>query len=367
MCGSNLAPSVAVASNKGVSGARIPAVTLSLPVVFGLAVLLLVAGAAAVYAVLNGMGDKSPVAAAAATITATPTTTATATIEPSVTPTPTLASTWTPLPPVEYKVASNDTCLAIAYAFHVSVNSIVILNGLSADCTNLSVGQVLKIPQPTPTPSPEPTRTLNPTEQVQAECNTVAYTVKENDTLGSIAANYGVSNNAIVDYNAMSSDVVYVGQKITIPLCEQSVSLATATPTAVPPYPSPNLLLPADGASFTNPADVITLQWSSVGNLRQNEAYAVTIEDVTEGNARKLVEYVTDTKFIVPEILPPGEQHPARLPLVGLARPPDRHQQRLGRPHLGAWRHDQRAARIQLDRYRPTGPRSDRYPQTLIP
>ena len=46
--------------------------------------------------------------------------------------------------------------------------------------------------------------------------------------------------------------------------------------------------------------EVITLQWASVGILRENESYAVTVEDITEGQGRKLIEYVSDTKFIVP-------------------------------------------------------------------
>ena len=35
--------------------------------------------------------------------------------------------------------------------------------------------------------------------------------------------------------------------------------------------------------------DTIALQWSAVGTLRDTEAYAVTVEDVTEGEGRKLV------------------------------------------------------------------------------
>lgn len=308
VCGSSLAPSVAVSSSKAVAAPRIPAVTLSLPVLFGIAVLLIVVGAGVVYAVLKGLGDKSPVAAVSSTITATHTTTVTVTMTPTVTPTGTPQPTWTLPPPVEYKVADGDTCGGIAYAFGVSVNSIVVLNGLNADCTDLRVGQVLQIPQPTPTASPQPTSTLNPTEQVQSECNKAEYIVKEGDALSSIAANYAVSMASIRAYNGMSSDTVYAGQKIIVPLCEQL--LETATPTAVPPYPSPNLLLPADGASYVNPAEIITLQWSSVGTLRQNEAYAVTIEDVTEGNARKLVDYVTDQKYIIPESFRPTSNTP---------------------------------------------------------
>jgi hypothetical protein len=70
------------------------------------------------------------------------------------------------------------------------------------------------------------------------------------------------------------------------------------------------LLLPADGASFTAANDTITLQWASVGTLRQDEAYAVTIEDVTSGNGQKMVEYVNDTKYIVPASLRPVDNVP---------------------------------------------------------
>ena len=186
------------------------------------------------------------------------------------------------------------------------MDSIIQLNGVNCDV--LSVGQVLKIPRPTPTPSPAPTNTLNPTEAAAADCSKVEVIVKAGDTMGGIAANYAVSPESIQAYNNKPNDVVYEGEKLIIPLCEQR--LETASPTPVPPYAAPNLLLPADGASYVNPSEVITLQWSSVGTLRQNEAYAVTVEDVTEGNARKLVQYVTDTKLIVPESFRPTSTSP---------------------------------------------------------
>jgi len=301
VCGSNLAPSVAVSSAKAVSGPRIPQVTLSLPVMFGLAVLLLVVGAGVVFAVLRGMGGDTPVVSAAATATATHTATVTVTLTPTITNTPTPEATWTLEPPIEYKVAQNDLCSSIAYNFGVSVDSIVQLNGINCDL--LTVGTVLKIPRPTPTPSPQPTNTPNATEQALAECTTIAYTVKAGDTLGGIAANYAVRPEVIQSYNGKSNDVVFEGENLIIPLCEQQ--LETPSPTPVPPYAASNLLLPADGASFSSPTDIITLQWSSVGALRDNEAYQVTVEDVTEGNARKLVEYVADMKFIVPESFRP--------------------------------------------------------------
>jgi hypothetical protein len=45
---------------------------------------------------------------------------------------------------------------------------------------------------------------------------------------------------------------------------------------------------------------VVTLQWASVGTLRDGEAYQITVEDITSSQTRRLTDYVTDTKYIVP-------------------------------------------------------------------
>ncbi len=55
---------------------------------------------------------------------------------------------------------------------------------------------------------------------------------------------------------------------------------------------------------------MITLQWSSVATLRQNESYAVTIEDLTAGTGDKVIDYVSETKYIVPSSLRPSGNTP---------------------------------------------------------
>ncbi len=98
----------------------------------------------------------------------TPTTTNTATIPPTLTFTPTPTDTpepsATPLPPTDYVIQSGDTCIKIALNANVSVGSIISANGglINADCSNLSVGTTIKVPQPTPTVTPLPTATLAP-------------------------------------------------------------------------------------------------------------------------------------------------------------------------------------------------------------
>jgi hypothetical protein len=117
-----------------------------------------------------------------------------------------------------------------------------------------------------------------------------------------------VPQDAIKFYNGLASDNVLLGTTIVIPLCERFATPGpTPTATLPPPYPAPNLLLPTDGAAFTLANDVVTLQWASIGTLRDNERYQVTILDVTSGQGLRLTEYVTDTKFIVPTSFRPND------------------------------------------------------------
>ena len=282
-----------------------PEITLSLPAALGALTLILLIGAAAVYFSLRA-------GITGATITE-PTAEGTETETPTVTPTttetqpPTALPTETPLPPFEYTVREGDTCGIIAANLDVSVQSIIVQNQLSSQCL-VSIGQKLMIPYPTSTPAPPPTDIPNEATQTAQACEKISYTVQENDTLSSISFNYNVPQDAIKFYNGLSTDAVFLDQPLIIPLCERFATPGpTPTATLPPPYQAPNLLLPADGAAFTLANDVVTLQWASIGTLRENEAYQITIEDVTSGQGRRITENVTDTKFIVPTSFRPND------------------------------------------------------------
>jgi LysM repeat protein len=307
VCGADLsAPEQPLRSAKNVQASRLPVVTLSLPAVLGLVTLLLLVGAGLVFFAMR-LNPQEPGAVP-------PTTTLTPTVSPTITLTPTPVTptvTFTPLPsptPIEYIVKANDTCLGIAIAFGVSIQSIVTENNtLTADCRNIFEGQKLRIPHPTPTATALPTSTLNPAESTRASCEVADYVVKENDTLGGIAANYQVPKEYIAEWNGLVNDFVRFDQVLKIPLCKRlGTPEPTSTPTPPPPYPAPNLLLPADGAVFTLADDTIALQWALVGTLRENEAYAVSLENVTEGKGEKNVAYVKDTKYMVPTSVRPN-------------------------------------------------------------
>lgn len=308
VCGTDLTPKAKpsappIQAARSISAARMPEVTLSLPAALGLLVLFLAVGAVVVFAGLSAANRVvNPTAVPSPTETGQPSPT------PTDTQLPTSAPTATAQPPFEYTIAAGDTCGGIAITFGVSVQSVIILNNLPATCTNLVVGQKLKIPYPTATPLPLPTDTLQPVDATQAACQKVELTVQENDTLSSISANYAVSMQAIKDFNGLATDNVFLGQKLIIPLCARAATPGpTPTPTIPPPYPAPNLLLPGDGSAFTLANDVVTLQWASIGTLRDNEAYQVIVEDVTAGQARRIVDYATDTKYIVPTSFRPKD------------------------------------------------------------
>ena len=310
VCGTSLAsdPASKARKTEKISSQRIPEVKLNLVSLIAIIVLFLVLIAALVFFIVTkakniGNSDQD------ATMTQTPTPTLTNTPANTVTITP--MPTWTPLPPVDYTVKANDTCLDLGLQFNVSVQSIIDLNNLLQSCP-ISEGMVIKIPQPTLTPSPVPTATPEAIVSDLALCtHTDTIIVDANMTLSGIAANYNVSMADIRIYNNLTSDIVRQGDKLIIPLCDRLPTAGpTLTPTPLPPYPAPNLLLPRSGESFTAEDEAVTLQWASVASLFPNEVYRVVVQDLTSLEERILTAYVTDTKYILPASFRPTDTNP---------------------------------------------------------
>ncbi len=306
VCGTSLTGSATSSTAKPVQGSKMPELTLSLPVALGLLALFVTIGAAAVFFTLRTTGrvlepTQIPTATTTPTITLTPTATFTLTPEPTL----------TPIPPAEYTIAEGDSCLSIAIAFDVSYQSIILLNNLPASCNNLVPGQKILVPRPTPTPSPAPSATLSELDATNAACDIYKYTVTGTDTLFGISLNFNVPMEAIKEYNGLPGEYVYEGQNLDIPTCKRNPTPGPSpTPTTPPPYPAPNLLLPPDGASFTLTNDTFTLQWASVGELRTNESYGITVVDLTDPQQRRFTDYVTETKYIVPQSFRPNDTLP---------------------------------------------------------
>ncbi len=151
--------------------------------------------------------------AASPFVTATEPITATTPLTPTATPTP-----------IIYTVVSGDNVNKIAARYSISVADLMSANDMSSDL--LQVDQKLLIPTagnagegaaaPTPTP--------------------VVYVVKRGDTVNLIAARYGVSVQDLMAFNGMSSDLIQIDQKLTIPLGSvprgpDGLPVPTPTPT----------------------------------------------------------------------------------------------------------------------------------------
>lgn len=139
--------------------------------------------------------------------------------------TPTVPAVAVPVGPTfGYIVKAGDTLLAIAIAYNTDVATIRSLNNLPDD--SIQVGQVLMVPgtgdagtgSVDGTPAPEPTATPG-----------FVYTVQAGDNLTGIASQFGVDWRDIATVNNIAAPgyTIFRGQKLTIP----GVT-ATPAPTA---------------------------------------------------------------------------------------------------------------------------------------
>ena len=104
---------------------------------------------------------------------------------------------------IVYTVSSGDNLYKIATKYNLTVDDLVNYNDLAT--TNLSIGQQLLIP-------------------VQKTNETQTYIVKSGDTLYSIASKYGISVNALKNYNNLTTNVLSIGQKLNIPVTSEQPS-----------------------------------------------------------------------------------------------------------------------------------------------
>lgn len=111
---------------------------------------------------------------------------------------------------LDYTVQSGDTLTGIAARYHVSMATLWWANKLSSK-DQLHVGQTIVIPP----------------------VSGLLWTVKEGDTLASIAAATQADPQDIVDYNGLTSDTLLLGMQLMIP-GGQGAALPTNKPTAKP-------------------------------------------------------------------------------------------------------------------------------------
>ncbi len=279
-------------------------VRIPLPIIVAGVMLMLLGGLALVLV----SAGHNPFVVPTATVTPSPTVVPTFTPEP--TSTATQLPTSTPLPPVAHMVVEGDTCILIAVTYDVSVQSILRSNGFTQACP-LRVGQEVNVPVTTPTAVATATATMLPLALTQAARPT--HVVSSGESLSSISAYYGVSFSVMAEVNGkLPPDyAITIGETLSIPV-DMPVPTAGPTPTetALPPYAAPRLLNPPDGAAISSVEQTVSLQWTSVATLRENEVYLVSIEDVTENSAHRIIDTTLTTRYILGVDMKPHEAVP---------------------------------------------------------
>jgi len=145
------------------------------------------------------------------------------TLTEPITATTPLTPTATPTP-IVYTVVSGDNVNKIAARYGISARDLMAANNMSSDL--LQVDQKLLIPTAGSAGEGAAAPTATP----------AVYVVKRGDTVNLIAARYAISVQDLMAFNGMTSDLLQIDQKLTIPLGNvprgtDGLPIPTPTPT----------------------------------------------------------------------------------------------------------------------------------------
>ncbi|WP_348029831.1 LysM peptidoglycan-binding domain-containing protein [Aciduricibacillus chroicocephali] len=143
----------------------------------------------------------------------------------------------------QYVVQAGDSLSKIAYGHGLSIDELMKLNNLST--TLIRPGQTLKIVGTGVAQSDKPVQVTPTKPNVENKPATpqptqgTAYTVVSGDTLSGIASKTGITVAVLKSLNNLSSDIIYVGQKLTLKGSSSSGSSGTGNvqQTAKPSQP----------------------------------------------------------------------------------------------------------------------------------
>ncbi|WP_159462024.1 C40 family peptidase [Salirhabdus sp. Marseille-P4669] len=128
------------------------------------------------------------------------------------------------IPKAFHTVASGDTLYSLASTYKTSVDMVKRVNGLTNN--TITMGQQLIIPNSI-------TETVSTSSEVEVTTpvQTSSYKVDVGDSLWTIANRFGVSVSAIKQANHLTSDLLQIGQTLSIPATKEDALPTVSIPT----------------------------------------------------------------------------------------------------------------------------------------
>jgi LysM repeat protein len=142
---------------------------------------------------------------------------------------------------IVHEVQPYQALSTIADAYHVSMDRILVLNGIQADWP-LQIGQKLLIDPGHVTPSP----TLSAIQKLTPEADGKYYhTVQSGETLSWIASLYEISLSDLMSWNGLNAaSVIRPEQKLVLLVAPPATPTFTPGPPTITPSPSPTITIP---------------------------------------------------------------------------------------------------------------------------
>ncbi|MBN1250038.1 MAG: LysM peptidoglycan-binding domain-containing protein [Anaerolineae bacterium] len=192
-----------------------------------------------------------------------------------------------------YVVQRGDTLMSIAARYGVNVSQLASLNGLAWNSW-VYVGQRLSIPGGQSAPNPSPPTSTGGT-----------YVVKAGNTLFSIAKWHGTTVSALRAANGLSSDIIYVGQRLTIPGGSTTPAQPPSTSPAPAPTPAPN---PGTGGKWI---DINLSQQRITAYQGQTPVYSAIVSTGLPGTPTVVGTFSVYVKYRATPMSGPGYYLPA--------------------------------------------------------
>jgi LysM repeat protein len=126
------------------------------------------------------------------------------------------------IPTDDYKIKRGDTLAKVASRYNLSVSELAKLNGVPANL-ELQAGDTLNVPAAEKSSKHDRAKAEQDVDSESSKVAKTDYSVKRGETLGRIAAQYGLTVTALADLNSIPANTrIQAGDTISVPDLEKA-------------------------------------------------------------------------------------------------------------------------------------------------